>query len=80
MFAKPTRQRFTLLSTLVLMSAAALGGWLSARAGDEAAMAVEASSENMSVAQGGQEGSACGPSCYGRCWNCILGVCENLCQ
>lgn len=80
MFAKPKRQRLTLVSTLFLMSAAFLGGWYSAQAGDEAAVAVEASSQDMSVAQGGQEGSACGPSCYGRCWNCILGVCENLCQ
>lgn len=77
MFARPLRQRFTLLSTLLLMSAVPLSGCSAAQAGEEA---VAASSEAMSVETEGQTESACGSSCYGRCWSCILGVCENTCQ
>jgi hypothetical protein len=77
MFAKPMRQRFTLLSTLLLMSAASLSGCSATQAGDEA---VAARSGNVSIEVEGQTESACGSSCYGRCWSCILGVCENICQ
>ncbi len=77
MFAKPTRQRLTLLSTLVLMSAALLGGCSAAPAADTEAVAMAASSEEMSVEQ---SVAACRPSCYGPCWSCILGVCENTCM
>ncbi|MFP2923890.1 hypothetical protein ACLESO_01485 [Pyxidicoccus sp. 3LG] len=77
MFAKRMLKRSTLL--VVGFASLALSGCSAAPAVSEndgavgAVALVSESQEESSVA-------ACRPSCYGPCWSCIQGVCENTCM
>jgi hypothetical protein len=84
MFSMLKRQRFALLSTLLVVGFASLSlsgaSAVNGAEGDEGVCGAATPAQSMTVASGEHSVAACSATCTGFCRRCILGVCENTCS
>ncbi|MCP3141552.1 hypothetical protein [Pyxidicoccus xibeiensis] len=78
MFTKRMFRRSMLL--VVGLSALGLGGFHTSASVEAEDITVAAVSQELTSSEGEPSVAACRPGCYGPCWTCILGVCENTCM